>query len=178
MFIFFLTFICFIYLYLIRQEYISVAWHYLLDNRITLEKMEELLQAWDSNTSSVRYDYNAFSSTATVFALDAAAVSYSKKVRQDFRSTSPTAIFEPSAKTLKDVSVLILTSVDVFPVLQQVDLEQLLVNQYINDLMNHSPMLTLRFARAYPEKISLSAYRKMVDKVYGFFFDFKFEMVY
>lgn len=124
--------------------------------------MEELLNLWDESSTSIKYDFLSLNGTPTLFSLDAAVASSSKKGRQELQSTSPTAIFEPTAKALREVSVLILTSLDVFPVLQQIDLDQLLVNQYIKDLMNYTPNLTLRFARVYPEKISLSVYRKMV----------------
>lgn len=137
------------------MEYISIAWHYLLDNRISLEKMEEMLQDFDVSIATVPYDY-----------CNAAIVLSTRTVRHELLSSNLNPPLDPSTKDLKDLkelSLLILASIDVFPLLQHVYLDHRLVDQYIKDLISHTPLLTLRFVRAYPGLVSLQAYNDMLN---------------
>lgn len=119
--------------------------------------MEEMLHDFDVSIVTVPYDY-----------CNAAIALSTRTVRHELLSSNLNPPLEPSTKDLKDLkelSLLILASIDVFPLLQHVYLDHRLVDQYIKDLISHTPLLTLRFVRAYPGMVSLQAYNDMVSMV-------------
>ena len=149
---------CWSSLRLFFQDFVSVAWHYLLDNRISLEEMEGLLSAWDAGKAS-ELVYNS----SAIEAKDRQPSSGSESPVSFSKRQTPLSMVENSQKLFKDVTCLMLSSFDVFPVLQQIDVDVALIDRCIQELLVENPNVALRFARIYPAKISLEMYNTMVS---------------
>jgi hypothetical protein len=121
------------------KRYISVAWHYLLDNRISLNKMEELLLDFDTNRALVPYDFGSIKESTTLHAREVVNV--------------------------RDLTLLILDGIKTFPVLRLVDLDHQLLDQYIRDHASFAPLSTLHFANTHTHlrRISLQTYSNMLN---------------
>lgn len=149
------------------QDFVSVAWHYLLDNRISLEEMEGLLKAWDAGKASeLVYNFSSFE------AKDRQPSGGSDSPVSLSKRQTPSSIVETSQKLFKDVTCLMLFSFDVFPVVQLIDVDVALIDRCIQELLIDNPNVALRYVRIYPAKISLEMYNTMVSVSIDFLYCF------